>query len=145
MRLYNWKRQRYVERQVHFAIGQSVRMACGIILFSQTVMVQLGSDSDGRLATADMGKVTCKNCLRMRETKIRRLVAIESAVPGLFDRPALCGEEWLLTHALDVGIQAIEGQSLEVTVPGRKVVLSPAMKSKDRRTILAGMKERVNA
>ena len=139
MKLYNRRLKRSVEKQIHFAPGKSVHTACGLELFSRHVMVSIFSNSSGEVITNDIGKVTCKNCLRAKEFKIRKLTQIESALPGVFDHPALCGEEWLLNHALDVERGIIEKQTLSVTVGDKNVTLKSGMESKDRQYILRNL------
>lgn len=136
MKLYSKKNHRYVERQVHFGIGQSVKTACGLILFSRHIMVSLFSNSDGSIITDDLTRVTCKRCLATRETRLRKLMAIERAIPGVFDHETLCGEQWLLNHALTISKEDIEAQRLEINVEGKELSLSNKLKSKDRREIL---------
>ena len=136
MRLYSKKLQRYVERQIHFGVGQSVKTACGLVLFSRHIMVSVFSDNDGAIITDDLSRVTCKRCLATRDTRLRKLIAIENLVPSIFDHETLCGEQWLLEHALDIGRAKCDIQKLEVNDGARKITLSNAMKSKDRKYIL---------
>ena len=136
MRLYSKKLHRYVERQVHFGVGQSVKTACGLVLFSRHVMVSIFSLNDGTMITDDLSRVTCKRCLKTKDIRLRKLIAIEKLVPGIFDHEALCSEQWLLKHALDISKARCDTQKLEVTDGTRKITLSSAMKSRDRKYVL---------
>jgi len=135
MKLYSRKYHRNVERKVHFGIGKSVKTACGLVLFSRYVMGQLGDDSDGAIITADISRVTCRRCLAIKEVKLRKLIEIEAVNPGIFDRGSLCGEEWLLSHALDISRDTINNQKLEL-VGVKQLTLSNTMRVKDRKEIL---------
>ena len=136
MKLYSRKEHRRVERQIHFGVGKSVKTACGLTLFSRHVMVELGSDFDGAMITDDLARVTCKRCLATKDTKLRRLLCVEAACPGIFDKQALCGEDWLMNHALDVGRGFIDAQVLEIHTGDSTLRLTNAMKPKDRKEIL---------
>jgi hypothetical protein len=116
MKVYSRKQKRNVERQIHFGVGNSVHTACGLILFSRHVMVSVFAGSDGAIITDDMERVTCKRCLASREVRLRQLLVVESACPGIFDRESLCGEKWLLDNALNVGQPIIDSQKLEIMV-----------------------------
>ena len=135
MKLYSRKYHQYVERKVHFGIGKSVKTACGLVLFSRHVMVSVYSDGDGAIITDNLEKVTCKRCLAIRDTKLRKLLTIENIAPGIFDRDSLCGEAWLLKKGLNVSRDTIEAQKLEL-LGERKISLSNKVKSKDRKVIL---------
>lgn len=136
MKVYSRKLKRNIERAVHFGIGKSTKSACGVTLFSRKIMVSVFSDWDGSLITDDISRVTCKRCLAVREVKIRKLIKIESLMPGIFDRETLCGEEWLLKHSLDLSRNVIDSGILEVESGERKITLSNSMKSKDRKFLL---------
>lgn len=133
MKLYSQKYCRYVERQVHFGVGQSVKTACGVVLFSRHVLVSIHSDNDGAVITDDLERVTCKRCLATKETRLRKLILVERSMPGIFDRETLCSQQWLLDHALDINLEKIEGQKLEISNGGKTVVLFNAIKSRDRK------------
>ena len=139
MKLYSRKYHRHVERQVHFGVGQSTKTACGLVLFSRHVMVSIHSDSDGALITDDLERVTCKRCLATSDVRLRKLIAIERAIPGIFDHTTLCGQQWLLDHALDINPEKIDTQKLEINTGDKKLVLSNKMKPRDRRFILLGV------
>lgn len=136
MKLYSLKTHGSVERQVHFGIGNSVKTACGLTLFSRHVMVSVWGNSDGALITDDFNRVTCKRCLASKDTRLRRLLAIEASCPGIFDREALCGQEWLMTHALDVNSKTIEEEKIEIRSGELRLTLTNTMKPKDRKEIL---------
>lgn len=136
MRLYSRRLHRNVERQVHFSVGQSVKTACGLVLFARHVLVSVFSDNDGAIITDDWTRVTCKRCLATRETRLRKLIAINKAIPGSFDHDTLCGEQWLLNHALTISQDEIDAQKLEVSVEGKSFSLSNKIKPKDRKEIL---------
>lgn len=142
MKLYNRRLKRSVERQIHFGVGKSVETACGLTLYSRHVIVQLGSEFDGAVITDNMSRVTCKRCLKTSTVKLRKLIAIEATCPGVFDRPSLCGEDWLLKHALVVSSTSINSQQLTIAAGERRVTLSNSMPIKDRKYILAGLKSR---
>jgi hypothetical protein len=99
-------------------------------------MVQLWSDSDGAIITDKLDKVSCRRCLASRETKLRKLIAIEQVLPGVFDHDALCGEQWLLDHALDVKQEHIDKQSIEIKAEGHTISLPHKAKPKERRGII---------
>lgn len=132
MKLYSRKNHRYVERQIHFGIGNSTKTACGLALFSRHVMVSVHSDSDGAVITDDMSRVTCKRCLATRESRLRKIIAVEQSAPGVFDRDSLCGEDWLLNHGLAVSQNDIDAQKLEL----RGITLTNKTRTKDRKAIL---------
>jgi hypothetical protein len=134
MKLYSTKLHRNVERQIHFGIGQSVKTACGLVKFSRHVMVSAFSDSDGAIITENLERVTCKRCLSSRDTRLRRLLAIEAQTPGVFDRDTLVSEQWLIDHALNVSKDNIDSQKLELI--GIGITLSNKITSKDRKNIL---------
>ena len=136
MKLYSAKDKRYVERQIHFGVGNSVHTACGEVLYSRHVMVSIHSDSDGALITDDLTRVTCKRCLSTRDMRLRKLIETERELPGIFDRDSLCGEDWLLKHALDVGRVEIEAQTLNICNGEKNIALSNTMRSKDRKYII---------
>ncbi len=136
MRLYSRKYHRYVEREVHFGVGKSVKTACGLVLFSRHVMVSIHSDSDGAVITNDINRVTCQRCLAARETRLRKIIAIENIVPGIFNRDSLCGEEWLINHGFAISKGAIDDQKLELDINGKTITLSNKIKPKDRKEIL---------
>lgn len=136
MKLYSLKHHRYVERQIHFGIGNSVKAVCGIRLYSRKVLVSLFSDNDGSIVTDDFKRVTCKRCLATKEVKIRNLIAIEKLIPGIFNRDSLCGEEWLLKNALNINRETIDAQTLIIDAAGQTFTLSNQVKSKDRKDIL---------
>ncbi len=138
MKLYSRKYHRYVERQVHFGVGKSVKTACGVVLFSRHVMVSVFNDSDGALITDDLARVTCKRCLATRGTRLRKLIAIERLVPGIFDHETLCNQQWLLDHALDINRENIDAQKLEISNGEKIIVLSNTIKPRDRKFILRG-------
>ena len=138
MKLYSRKHHRNVERQVHFGIGKSVKTACGIVLLSRHVMVSIHSDNDGALITDDLARVTCKRCLATRDTRLRKLIAIERAIPGVFDHTTLCDQQWLFDHALDINQEKIDAQKLIISNGEKIVVLSNAIKPRDRKFILRG-------
>ncbi len=135
MKLYSMKNKHYVERQIHFGMGNSVRTACGLVLFSRHVMVSILSNNDGALITDDMKRVTCKRCLATREARLRKLLSVESSCPGVFDRDTLCGEKWLLEHGLAVSKNDIDAQRLEL-VGKTTITLSNKIAPKDRKGIL---------
>ena len=139
VKVYSRKYHRYVERQVHFGVGQSVKTACGVVLFSRHVMVSIHSNNDGALITDDLERVTCKRCLATRETRLRKLIAIEMLMPGIFDHETLFGQQWLLNHALDINLEKINAQKLEINNGEKTVVLSNTIKSRDRKFILLGV------
>lgn len=143
MKLYSRKHHRYIERQVHFGVGQSVKTACGLVLFSRHVMVSVFSDNDGALITDNLAQVTCKRCLATKDTRLRKLIAIEGAIPSIFDHESLCGEQWLLAHALDVKQKVIDGQKLEVSDGKRNIVLTSAIKARDRKYLLRNLQPSV--
>lgn len=136
MKLYSKKYHRYVERQIHFGVGNSVHTACGLVLYSRHVMVNLHSDSDGARITDDIKRVTCKRCLATRVSRLLNLIAIEKALPTIFDHETLCGEEWLLKHALDVSRDSVDAQKLNINVGGKAITLSNKIKGRDRKQIL---------
>jgi len=138
MKLYSRKHHRNVERQVHFGVGHGVKTACGIVLFSRHVMVSIHSDNDGALITDDLERVTCKRCLATRDTRLRKLIAIERVIPGVFDHATLCGQQWLLAHALDINRETIDAQKLKISNGEKTVVLSNTTKPRDRIFILLG-------
>ena len=140
MKVYSKKRHRNVERQVHFGVGNSVKTACGMVLFSRHVMVSLFSGNDGALITDDLARVTCKRCLAARDTRLRKLLAVEKAHPGIFDHEALCGDQWLLKHALDIDQIEIDAQKIEISIEGKSTSLSNAMTRKDRKHILRSLR-----
>jgi hypothetical protein len=141
MKLYSRKYHRYVERQVHFGVGNSTKTICGLTLFSRHVMVSLHSGSDGAIITDDISRVTCKRCLSTSEVRLRKLLAIVNVFPGIFDRESLCGEQWLLEHALDLKRQEIDSQKLEICNGEKNITLFNNMKSKDRKYLLRTYKE----
>ena len=136
MKLYSRKEHRNIERQVHFGVGNSVKTACGVTLFTRNVMVSIWSNSDGALITDDLSRVTCKRCLSAKDTRLRRLLAIEASCPGIFDRERLCGEEWLMSHALDVNTKTIEAQRIEMLSGELHLTLTSTMKARDRKELL---------
>lgn len=140
MKVYSRKRHRNIEIQVHFGVGNSVQTACGKHLFSRHIMVELGSYSDGAVITDDIAKVTCKRCLITPESRLRKLLAIESQSPGVFDRPLLCGQDWILNHALDVTQATVNALKLEVKTDKRSVTVTAGMKAKDVKTVLRSIK-----
>jgi hypothetical protein len=71
----------------------------------------------------------------MRDTRLRKLLAIENVAPGIFDRETLCGEDWLLKKGLNVSQDTIAAQKLEL-LGERKIILTNKIKSKDRKVIL---------
>ena len=139
MKLYSSKYHRHIERQIHFGVGNSTKTTCGIVLFSRHVMVSVYSDNDGAVITDDLTRVTCKRCLSTRDMRLRKLLDIEKEVPGIFDRDSLCGEQWLLDHALDVSRVEIDAHTLSVSDGERNITLSNAMKSKDRKYIIRNL------
>jgi len=139
VKLYNRKLHRYVERQIHFGIGDGVKTACGLNLFSRHIMVSVFGDWDGAVITDDMLKITCKRCLAAKEVRLRKLIAIEQVSPGIFDRNTICGEDWLLEHALDVSKTVIDKQKIEVNNGKNNIVLTNSIKSKDRKYLLKNM------
>ena len=146
MRLYNRKNHRYVERQIHFGVGQSVKTVCGVVLHSRHVMVSAFSDSDGALITDNLGRVTCKKCLATRDIRLRKLIAIEQVVPGVFDRETLCGEKWLLDNALTVNQGDIDRQELSINLEGKTVTIPNKIIPKDRKQLIRDyMREKVHA
>lgn len=100
--------------KVHYAPGHSVKAVCGVIKYSRRVIVNLFGNWDGVIITDDLTRVTCKRCLKCRETRLHKLIALEKSCPGLMDHGVLCGEEWLLTHASDITNQDIKAQKLEM-------------------------------
>lgn len=135
MKLYSRKHHRNVERQIHFATGKGVRTVCGLTLYSRHVMVSIHSNNDGAVITDDLRRVTCKRCLVTKETRLRKLIALEVAMPGVLDRPTLCGTDWILKHALDITHEDID--SLELVLIGEKVItITNKMRVKDRKLIL---------
>lgn len=136
MKLYSRKYHRYVERKVHFAVGLSVKTACGLVLFSRHVMVSVFSDNDGTMITDDLERVTCKRCLATKETRIRKLIEIEKSLPGIFDHDRLCGEQWLFDHALAISEEDIDSQKFEFSVGERTISLSNKTTAKDRKEII---------
>ena len=140
MKLYSRRLHRNVERQVHFGVGKSVRTACGLVLFSRHAVVGVFSDSDGALITDDLNRVTCKRCLATRENRLRKILAVESSCPGILDHDTLCGEQWLLDHALDVSAATVNAQRLQMNVGGQTICLVAGMKSKDRKELLRGLR-----
>lgn len=78
--------------------------------------------------------------MKTRQDKLLRLVKIETLFPGLLDKPTLCGEDWLLKHALDISQKDFESQSLTVVTPNGTVTLSLGMKRKELRGILGNIK-----
>ena len=139
LKLYSKKYHRYVERKIHFGVGKSVRTSCGLVLFSRHVMVSVFSGSDGALITDDLERITCKRCLATRETRLRKILEIENSSPGIFDYETLCGEQWLLEHALDVKQTDIDSQRLELSDGKRNTIISNAIKTKDRKYILRSL------
>jgi len=139
MRLYSTKYKRNVERQIHFGVGKSVHTACGLVLFSRHVMVSIHSGNDGALITDDISRVTCKRCLACKEARLRKLIAIEQAAPGIFDRGSLCGENWLLNNALTRNEEEIKSQMIEVTNGEMTITLSENIKAKDRKYVLRSL------
>lgn len=128
MKVYARWLHRHVERQIHFGVGKSVKTACGLVLFSRHTI------------TSDLGQVMCKRCLQTRQVRLMRLIKIGTELPGLLDHPALCGEDWLLKHALDVSPKEIDSQQMTVVTPNFTITLSSAMKRKELRDILANIK-----
>jgi hypothetical protein len=134
MILYSTKLHRHVERKIHFGVGQSVKTACGLVKFSRHVMVSAFSDNDGSIITENIDKVTCKRCLAMKDTKLRKLMAIQAITPGIFDRDFIVDEKWLMEHALNISRESIDSQKLELL--GTGITLSNRISSKDRKIIL---------
>jgi len=141
MKVYSRKRHRNIERKVHFGVGKSVKTACGLILFSRHVMVGVFSDSDGALITDDINRVTCKRCLNLRESRLRKLIEVEHINPGIFDHDTLCGEEWLLDHGLSVSKDTIGLQKLEL-IGKTTITLSNNIPPKERKKILSAVLSR---
>ena len=139
MKLYTKKHHRYVERQIHFGVGQNTKTVCGLVLFSRRVMVSVYSDSDGAVIVDDLARVTCKRCLATRDMRLKKLIATEKAIPRIFDHEALCGEAWLLDHALDISQREIDAQKLEVSDGEKNITLSNVIKTKDRKYILRNL------
>jgi len=100
-------------------------------------MVSVFGDNDGSIITDDLKRVTCKRCLSTRETRLRKLIAVERAVPGVFDYESLCGSQWLLDHALDVRWEEIDSQKLEVNDGERRVTVASGFKPKDRKYLIS--------
>lgn len=136
MKVYSRRTKRWVDRKLHFGVGNSTKTACGIVLFSRHIMVSLFSANDGAVITADLARVTCKRCLATKETRLRKMIEIESAVPGIFDHDTLCGEDWLLNNALNITSQQVKIQTADITDGVKSITLSGDMKTKDRKYLL---------
>ena len=141
LKVYSTRLHRNIERQIHFGLGKSTSAICGVVLFSRNVMVSLFSVSDGALITDNMERVTCKRCLATREIRLRKLMTIEQACPGIFDHEPLCGEKWLLAHALDITQKEIDAQELEINTENKVITLSGKIAPKDRKVILKSLTE----
>jgi len=129
------KKKKYTDLKIHFGVGESVKAVCGVVKRSRRVIVPLFSGYDGVVITDDIKRVTCKRCLAARETRLRKLVALEAACPGILDRPSLCGEEWLFAHAMDITAEDVDRQSIEVKTVQGSFTLNNKIKSRDRREI----------
>jgi hypothetical protein len=124
---------RKIGRGIDEIIGQSVKTACGLVKFSRHIMVSAFSDNDGSIITENIDKVTCKRCLAMKDTKLRKLMAIQAITPGIFDRDFIVDEKWLMDHALNISRESIDSQKLELL--GTGITLSNRISSKDRKII----------
>ena len=142
MKLYSMKRHRNVERQVHFGLGKGTKTACGQYLYSRYVMVSIFSTTNPSLIVSDMAQVTCKRCLKTGEFRLRKLLSIEAQNPGIFNSPSLCGEQWLLNHALDVSKEVIEAERIEVVAANKILTLILRIPSKDRKYLLSEVLKR---
>ena len=136
MKVYSRRRHRNIEIKVHFGVGNGTHTACGMDLFSRHIMVSVWGDWDGTVITDQIERVTCKRCLATKDTRLRRLLSVESACPGIFDRNSLCGEEWLLHHALDVSKGTVDSQWIDVSNGARQLILTNGMKSQERKNLL---------
>jgi hypothetical protein len=66
---------------------------------------------------------------------MRKIIAINNALPGVLDREPLCGEDWIFNNALRVSKGDIDAQRIEVVVGEKKIKLSNNIKSSDRKII----------
>jgi hypothetical protein len=99
--------------KIHLGLGNTNIGACGVILFSRYAMVSLHDPWDGLLITDDPNKVTCERCKKTNRMRWWKMVRLERCYPGILDRPALCGEKWLLDHGLDVTQANIDGLTIK--------------------------------
>ena len=135
MKLYDRKLKRYVNKQVHFGVGNSTKTACGLHLFSRRVMVSIYCTGSNELISSNIEKVTCKRCLATKESKLRKLLKIEQECPGIFDRESLCGEQWLIDNALNFKREDSNKLSLKI----ENTTLDNTFKAKDRIFILKNL------
>lgn len=128
MRVYrvSLKRRRVVERKTHLGVGHGVRTACGVTLWSRL---------DDLVITDQPALVTCKRCLAAR-ARWQRMLELEVAYPGIFDRDSLCGTDWLLSHARDVSQETIDAQSLVVSTGARLISVRNDMRLAARKELL---------